>query len=116
MWKSRADRRMSHTPTTKATSRSPTDRHTDEARGSRLRRSEPTRFPSASDDEVGGIQARSAGSRASNRTELLMDPVRLIDRRHAAYGAEDMVEVGWVCGLEGELGSADAVLTRGQGR
>ena len=80
------------------------------------RRSEGTRFSSPSDDEVGGFTARSAASGASNQTELLMDPVRLIDRRHAAYGAEDMVEVGWIRGLEGELGSADAVLTRGQAR
>jgi hypothetical protein len=31
-----------------------------------LRRREPTRFSSASDDEVGGLPARSAASGASN--------------------------------------------------
>jgi hypothetical protein len=34
-----------------------------------LRRSEPTRFSSLSDDEVGGFPARSAASGASNPTQ-----------------------------------------------
>ena len=56
--------------------------------------------------------------RASLRAKqlLLLDAVGLIDRRHTAYGAEDMVEMGWVRGLEGELGAADAVLAGGKAR
>jgi hypothetical protein len=38
------------------------------SRAAVLRRREPTRFPSASDDEVGGNQARSARSEPSERS------------------------------------------------
>jgi hypothetical protein len=36
-----------------------------------LRRSEPARFSSANDDEVGGYPARSAASEASNQIQRL---------------------------------------------
>ena len=70
-------------------------------------------------DEVGGYKARSARSELGergNQTQLLVNAVGLIDRRDTAYGAQHVVQVGGVRGLEGELGAADAVLAGVQGR
>jgi sirohydrochlorin ferrochelatase len=55
--------------------------------------------------QASGSQALASASGAS----LLVDPVCLIDGRHTAYGAQHVIQVRGVGGLEGELGSADAI-------
>src|SRR5512133_335724 len=45
-----------------------------------------------------------------------MDAVRLMYGGHTANGAEHMIEMCWMSGLECDLGSADAVLCGVQGR
>ena len=57
------------------------------------------------------LQSAIRAERAQRAEQsLLMDAVRLVDGRHAAYGAEHVVKMGGICGLEGELCPADAVL------
>ena len=46
---------------------------------------------------------------AASGAILLVDAVCLVDGRHTAYGAQHVIQVRGVGGLERELGSADAI-------
>jgi hypothetical protein len=59
------------------------------SRAAVLRRNEPTRFSSASDDEVGGYKARSARSERSERSNQTR-----IARRRAEEERADTLFVG----------------------
>ena len=94
----------------------------------RIRRNDPCRRISSVLDafrrlllQIGGANI-SGADRAEQRDPgliallLLLDAVGLVDRRNTAYGTEHVVQMGWIRGLESELGAADAVLAGGEAR
>ena len=94
----------------------------------RIRRNDPCRRISSVLDafrrlllQIGGANIAGA-DRAEQRDPgliallLLLDAVGLVDRWNTAYGAEHVVQMGWIRGLESELGAADAVLAGGEAR